>query len=335
LNQDVSRTFGKLTFRGAINLSSIRLAYDNFAVSTDEEFGRLIVQPRLSLDYKLSSRGNLHFDAGHSQELPTPNQLVSVPYLSDHQTLITGLDTLYLQRSNNLGIRYRYTNSFRQLTYFLSIQRTSIPNGLQRSLGVSSLFTEQRLTAGFPSNSVQLHGGVSKFIRLLNGNIDIDSRLMQFNNQLEVNEQLEVNRYQIASTKLKYLSTVNEWLKMSVSIGYQQSENISQGDVDRPENTEYTYNYGGGLTVTIKPKTLISLKGDGYTWEQSNQQTRTFLATLETSHTFPSGFKIKLLGTNLLNQGTFYQNYVNSYQISQRSFLLRPRTLILGINWSF
>jgi hypothetical protein len=335
LHQDITRTFGKLTFRGAVNLSGIKLSYDNLAVSTDEKFGNLIAQPRLSLDYKISSRGNLNVNVGHSQELPAPNQLVSVPYLSDHQTLVTGLDTLYLQRSNNLGIRYRYTNSFRQLIYFLSVQRTSIPNGLQRSLGVSSLFTEQRLTAGFPSNSVQLHGGVSKFVRLLNGNLDLDTRLMQFNNQLEVNEELEVNRYQIIAAKLNLRSTLKEWLKMSLSIGYQQSENISQGNVERPENTEYTYNYGGGLTATIKPKTMISLKGDGYTWEQSNQRTHTFLATFETSHTFASGFKLRLLGTNLLNQGDFYQNYVNSYQISQRSFLLRPRTLILGINWSF
>lgn len=335
LTQDVTRTFGKLTFRGALNLSGIELSYDNYAVSTDESFGNLIAQPRISLDYKLSSRGNLNFNAGHSQELPAPNQLVSVPYLSDHQTLVTGLDTLYLQQSNNLGVRYRYTNSFRQLTYFLSVQRTSIPNGLQRSLGVSSLFTEQRLTAGFPSNSVQLHSGISKFVRILNGNLDFKTRLMQFNNQLEVNDQLEVNRYEVVTAKLNYLSTLKEWLKMSLSIGYQQSENISQGDVERPDNTEYTYNYGGGLTATIKPKTLISIKGDGYTWEQSNQQTHTFLATFEASHSFPSGFKIRLLGTNLFNQGTFYQNYVNSYQISQRSFLLRPRTLILGINWSF
>jgi hypothetical protein len=122
---------------------------------------------------------------------------------------------------------------------------------------------------------------------------------------------------------------------LSIKAGYKQSTNLNQGDVEQPVNTDFAYNYGGGLTVMIKPKTILSLKGDGFTWKQNQQQTNTLLISFSAGHTFPSGFKVLVEGTNLLNQGTFYQNYVNSYQVSQRSFLLRPRTIICGINWSF
>jgi len=334
-NQNITRTFGSLKVSSSLDISAINLVYDNMAISRDEKFKNLIFQPDVSLDYKITSRSNLIFNAGHRRELPAPNQLVSVPYLSDHQTLMTGLDTLYLQKSNNIGLRYKYTNTFRQLTYYVGAQRTGIPNGLQRSLGISSLFTEQRLTAGFPSSSIQLRSGVSKFVHWLNGNLDLKINLMQFNNQLELNQELELNRFQVLAVKFNYLSTLKEWLKLSVKTGYRQSSNQNRGGGEVPVNVDYAYNYGGGLTATIKPKTLLSIKGDGYTWRQNRQQTHTFLASFMASHAFPSGLKIRLEGTNLLNQGAFYQNYVNSYQISQRSFLLRPRTIIFGINWSF
>ncbi len=158
---------------------------------------------------------------------------------------------------------------------------------------------------------------------------------MQFNNQLEVNGRFDLNRYQILDTRFTYLSTIKEWLKLSLHAGYKESVNVNRGTVEQPINADYAYNYGGGLTANIKPKTQLSAKADGYTWKQNGQQTHTLLATFSADHTLPSGIKLRLEGTNLLNQGTFYQNYVNSYQVSQRSFLLRPRTLIFGISWSF
>lgn len=335
LNQSIARAFGKLKFNGSMNVSAIRLDYDNDVVAKNGQLANLIFQPSLSLEYNLTSRANLSINAGHSRELPAPNQLVSAPYFSDHQTLMTGLDTLYLQQNHNVGLRYRYTNSFRQLTYYLSLQRTLIPNGLQRTLGVSSLFTEQRLTAGYPSSSVQLRSGISKFVHWLNGTLDLRLNLMQFSNQLEVNDRLDLNQYQIMDSKFKYISTLTSWLKLSVDAGYKRSININRGGAEQPGNSDNAYNYGGGLTATIKPKTLISLKSDGYTWRQNGQRTNTFLAAFSVGHTFSSGIRLRLTGTNLLNQGVFYQNYVNSYQVSQRSFLLRPRTIIFGINWSF
>lgn len=335
LDQNIARTFGNLKFSSNINIATIRLDYDNDAIATSGDLNNVIFQPSLSLEYSLTSRATLSFNAGHRRELPAPNQLVSVPYLSDYQTLMTGLDTLYLQESNSIGLRYRYTNSFRQLTYFLGLQRTSIPNGLQRTLGVSSLFTEQRITAGFPSRSVQLRSGVSKFVRWLDGTLDLRVNIMEFSNQLELNERIDINRFRIIDTKFKYISTITEWLKLSVDAGYKRSVNINRGELESPVNSDNAYNYGGGLTATIKPKTLISLKGNGYTWQQNGQRTNTFLANFSVAHTFPSGLRLRLEGTNLLNQGVFFQNYVTSYQVSQRSFQLRPRTFISGITWSF
>ncbi|MBC6993749.1 TonB-dependent receptor [Neolewinella lacunae] len=335
LEQNLSRTFGKLKFSGGANFAAIQLNYRNQSVAQNGAFRNLIVQPNVALEYRFSSRALLNFNAGHRQELPAPNQLISVPYFSDHQTLMTGLDTLYLQQSDNIGLRYNYTNSFRQLSYYVGIQRTNIPNGLQRSLGVASLFTEQRLTAGFPSNSVQLRSGISKFVAWLNGNLDLKVNIMQFNNQLEVNGRFDLNRYQILDTRFTYLSTIREWLKLSLQAGYKESVNVNRGTVEQPVNADYAYNYGGGITASFKPKTQLSAKADGYIWKQNGQQTHTLLATFSADHTLPSGIKLHIEGTNLLNQGTFYQNYVNSYQVSQRSFLLRPRTLIFGISWSF
>lgn len=334
-DQNITRTFGSLKVNVSANIAGVRLVYANQAVDRDEQFNNLIFQPKFYMEYKISSRSRVNLSGSHQRELPAPNQLVSVPYLSDHQTLMTGLDTLYLQQSDNLGLRYNYANSFRQLTYFVSAQRAVIPNGLQRSLGVSSLFTEQRLTAGFPSNSFQVRSGVSKFVRWLNGTVDLKVNLMQFNNQLQINDELELNRFQIISSNFKYLSTIKEWLKLSLKASYRKSENIIRNDELGPLNVDYAYSYGGGLTARISEKSMISLKADGYTWRQNKQQTSTLLASFKASHNFSSGLGLRLEGTNLLNQSVFYQNIVNSYQISQRSFLLRPRTIIFGITWSF
>lgn len=335
LDQDISRTFGKIKFSGGLNLAAMNLAYANNSLDSKERFKDFVLQPYSTFEYQISSRSMLTFNAAHRRELPAPNQLIAVPFLSDHQTLMTGLDTLYLQRSNTVGLRYRYTNSFRQLSYFINAQRTSIPNGLQRGLGVSAFFTTQTLTAGFPSNSIQFQVGANKFVRWLNGSVDLKTQILQFNNRLEVDNSLQLNRYQVVDTRFRYLSSLREWLKLSVNTGYKRSENINKNSSETVPTLDHAWHYGAGLTATIAKKTLVNLNMDGFTWKQNQEQTTTILTGFSIRHTFPSGFSVKMEGTNLLNQRTFLQNYVNSFQVSQRSFQLRPRTILCGLTWSF
>ncbi|MEM6771006.1 MAG: hypothetical protein AAF597_10515, partial [Bacteroidota bacterium] len=335
LKQQFSRTLGKFKLSGGVDFSSINLSYSNLAITTPEQLRDVIVQPNAALEFKFSNRSKISLNAAHRRELPAPNQLISVPYLSDHQTLMQGLDTLYLQRSNTIGLRYNYANSFRQLTYFAQLQRTTIPNGLQRSLGVSSLFTVQFLTAGFPSSSTQVSGGISKYLDWLRGTVDLRSRLVQFTNQLEINDQLEQNVFQVLDTKLKYLATINKWLKLSLRAGYKRSENINRGATEQAPTLDHAYYSGAGITAQLAKKTSFNVKADAYRWSQNQQTTPTTLMAASFRHGFASGVTIRIEGSNLLNQGTFFQNYVNSYQVSQRSFLLRPRTILGGITWGF
>lgn len=335
VEQRISKSFRNFDLSYGYNLASVRLGYENSVINSDNSLNNTIFQPNASLEYKLSSRGTLSVNAAHRRELPAPNQLIAAPYFSDHQTLMTGLDTLYLQRSTSVGFRYRYNNSYRQLVYYVSAQRTSIPNGLQRALGVSSLFTEQSITAGFPSNSIQAQAGVSKFVSWLQGSLDISTRYFQFNNQLELDGQLEQNRFEVIDNRLRYNSSLTKWLKLSINGGYKRSQNVNLDSDESKPTLDQSFNYGSAVTVTIKKNTSLNAKVDGYTWKQNQQNTSTLLGSLFFRHTFPSGLSCRIEGSNLFNQLTFNQNYVNSFQVSQRSFRLRPRTILFGITWGF
>ncbi|MTB50650.1 hypothetical protein [Lewinella sp. W8] len=335
LESTVSRTFGKLETNGGLAISMSNLWYTQGENGGDRNFRNLLFLPYAQAEYEISSRSRISASAELKQELPGVNQLVSVPYLSDYQTLMTGLDTLYLQKTSSFGLRYNYNNTFRQLSYYVGLQRTRIPNGLQRSLSVEPLFTLQQLEAGFPSSSLQLRGGISKYIQLIKGSVEVKFKLIRFDNQLNLNQELTLNRYQIFAGDLRYLSTVTDWLKFSVTLGYRSAENSQIGGPELGRNGHYTYTYNSTMTLQLAKQTSLALRASGFIWEQGGQATDVQLLSFKFRCPISDRLKLHVDGLNLLNQGEFFQNLVNSYQISQRSFVLRPRTFMGGVRWSF
>ena len=335
LAQSASRTWSKFNVSAGGTVSGIKLGYASAAYPTESTYRSVVVQPNLEVLYKMSKRQKFTFSASSNRELPAPNQLVAMPYFVDYQTITQGVDTLYLQRIHSVSLRYAYNNAFRQLSYFAHVQRTSIPNGLRQRIAVEDLFTEQSSTAGFGSSSMQLRAGISKFSGSLHGTVSLKAALMEFNNRTIINDQPFNNRYRVVTADIRYLASWGKWLKTSVESGVRRAGNPTPLTEELITNTTWSFHYGAQLTATPVKPLLLSINATNYRWYQGREVTNTTLVGLHTSYRFGPSLKVNLRGYNLLNQGTFYQNYITSYQVSRRSFQLRSRTLLAGITWTF
>lgn len=301
------------------------------AISTPEN---AVVAPQVMLQAKrqINGRSNVALSLSNTLNPITADQAVPLPYLSDQTTLMAGIDTNFLVKTQTAGLNYSYNNSFKQYGYGATINYSRTPNAVWTTFGTEGFLVINRLSPGGNSSMLQSTVYANAYLHSINTGAKLILNYFSFNDQISLG--IEPTTALVNSTRLTFLSTtqVTRSVKYGTQINFDRFSNKVQTSTARQQQLYV----GQKLILTPGKRTKGIIAYDLYLPQLGTEQTTVQLLSLSFDYKFPDqdidlGFGVN----NLLNQGTITERFVAPNQRNTRSFSLRPRTVYCSARYKF
>lgn len=335
LRLQLNRKFGPLKLSTQLKLThgAVQLRDPIQNRIQQKEYIRLL--PLIDLDYKFSKRASFSFSWQKKVNFPEEEQLFSGYYFEGFRTLKTGINSLPILPLHTLNFKYRFVDAFDQLSLSLTYQYTSQQLDLGEVITPGLWYDRVQLFLNNESKSHLLRLNLDKYIAGIKGLINIQVNGIKTNNENGLNQLTFRSKMTLMSLGINYRLQWRKFIKPYLRFKYSYQGILLDTPVDETNSvSNFTLNYGGGITFQILEKALFQIDLNGIVPGQS--------ANSESALFFDTTLKIPLknitflaTATNLLNQkelgvyqGSFYYQQVINYR-------LRPRTFLLGVQWNF
>jgi len=330
------RQFGDLQIGAQLRGSLVDFNIDNAPQETTMQDQSFFVQPSLRLDYTLSRRSRLQATASRSVRPARYSNLLSGQYLRDYRTLYAGLDSLYYMRSNNLGLKYRFRNSFKLMTFHVSYQYTAVPITESQSINVGPWLDRLQvfLTGGSRSHILRL--GFDKYLSALKTNLDVNVDALQSLSDNNLGGVAVRSRVRTLNTDLELGYGGSEHWRPFAGLGFRVQNFNNAGDAEQVNLARSRrWELSGGVTYRNPDILTIKLEAQAVRWQQRNLNSSALFLDSQVNVPIKKGLIATLDGRNLLNQDDLTVSTAGLYQENQIRYLLRSRIIMAGIRWKF
>lgn len=309
--------------------SALRWRHQNIGSRHDY----LNIVPRLSVRKKTSAKSEFSSTLTYSLNSPQVYLDVSAPILSDYRNLFIGKSNGKYSHNFSAGFSYSYRNPLNSIFFNAS----AAYNFRHSSLMSNQLFIDDMIISTFTdrgSDNGTWHfiGGVSKglahskMVVGCNFNTSISSATSMRDNALNRYEQFT------ADFKPYFRGSILRWL----SLNYEASYLLSKLKIAGIRNAHHSFNQNLHVTVMPDDKLQFTVGAEHLLTHFPEGDTEN-LILIDASAVWKlnSKMRLSLTAQNLLNSRHYEYMTYGTLSYSEHSFHLRPRNILLSLQFRF
>lgn len=319
----------------SIALSSVNQRLLNYYSNTLRDTNSFLIEPNLSIVYKLNDFSGLLLSAGLKQKPFTEEYFVENSVFISNRIIKSNDISLKIQQSKNFGLFYLINNLYKQ--FQLNIGASYSENN---SNYFSNLLIQQNSTKSvfffLPEKNKILSFNflIEKYIPFLQGTVRLKNDYSkQVYKNIVNNSTLRNNTLSNLTTTL-FFKTAFDWkINFENTITHRLLESKTESGLQL--NNQFISN---NFQIIIKPKKrfFILLATDYYLPSTKTPKQRYFF--VDTDITYQTKNKIydfRLKARNITNNKTLNQLDINDYSTNNFQTNLLPRHLVLSISRNF
>ena len=320
--------------------ASLPTSYHNYSFSDKSENkkindSRLSISPSFSLRYAATAKLELLAGVQYGETSPNENYFYNGIIMNNHRYLSVGLPLMEFgdRKSANLSIRYRdpFESLFVNGGLSLSKGKTIPVSG---QIFLDNYIINTYLPTSTESTTLLAQGGISKGLNFGKILIALDGSYMSsesFSVRNDENIPFQLENFSI-TPRLK--GTLLRYLTAEYALSFNHNT-ISTGTIS--DKSSYN-NIKQSLSLSLSPtkRWRISTMAEHYHNLFSDGTTKnTILLDAGMRWVFSDKAEIQLTATNLLDQRQYSQTSYGSLSETIRSYLIRPRNILLSIYMRF
>ena len=327
---------------GSIGLPLIlqNVHYEQQAYLLNKTKQHLIVEPKLSLEYKLTQEQRLSFNYNFSNAFGNYTQLYRGVILTNYRSLQSNDADLKQSKSHAASLSYNYGKSIKLFFFNAGVNysntssntmvSTVIENNAEKVILVP-MYNQQSFTAA--------SAGASKFLYFAKINSSINFGISKNSmNQLLNHQLIDMDLYGFTGS-LKFNKRFSQWLELD----YNVSTQFSTLSYQMPATYQTTKQNGFGINnaasiniIGIK-RTLIDFSvKHAYNKQSGTAAIDYFFADSKVRYT-PKNKKLDftVMLQNLFNVKTYRVSSVDAYRTAYSEYNLRGRTIMFKMDYFF
>ena len=299
-----------------------------------ENVSQTTFEPRLTVNYDLSSYWKINSSAGISNQFGTINQL-HYGYILQNYRSIKRIDSPLPQskiQNYNVGISFR--NSIKSLFFNASYSNVQSENNLlyQSEVlpnGAVSIDAIEQLNTRFSHN---FSTRIGKYISRIKSNLTLNSSfaLQEFQQIINANLVDIANQNLILGSKID--TDLTDWLNLEYSGSWTFSNNKLE-EQKQPQVKQQ--NHVLNLNFNLKSKQFIGLKSEYVNTTLFHERNENVFADFIYRYTIQKkkiDFEMQL--NNVFGTNNFKTININDFSYVATNFMLRPRQLLFKVRFS-
>lgn len=329
-----NRTIKRWTVNSRLNMS-----YYNFgnkkeaaiAIAGTEE-GTVTPQFSLRLENQINARNKVALSLESKVSPITPAQAVPVTYLSSQTSLVAGLDSFFLVKTQTAGLNYNHINSFKQYGYGGNLQYSRTPNAVWTTYSTEDFIVINQLAPGGNSSMLQSTAYANAYLFGIRTGIKVSLNHFSFRDQISFAGESSVSLTNSVGATFQSSTKLNKWFRYSLRLNVDRISNKVLSSTSRQSQ------FFMGQKIILTPGKAIKgmLLYDFYLPQLGTGQTTVQMLSLSFDHRIPeSPFEVGFGVNNMLNQGAITERSVTPFLRTTRGYSLRPRTIYCSVGYKF
>ena len=308
--------------------ASLNLIQNNFE-SNFNSYEESIINPRIAINLKRYSFGNINISYSENSNLPEINYLTNNFQLTDYRSFRKGSDYEGLLKNKLFHFSH---------TYFNDVKRFSLNTNFLYINSAKNYNTESNINENFNFSTYFLADGGESY----NGSFSIVNyfRKLKTATKLETSQNWSVNPMKVNSDTFSNAENYFSSYKFSATTYFSFPLNFDFG---------FTYNFFKStfMEIASKNETKDAFINANYsisknwlaeinsTFYQMNNQNYSFVNAIINYTPSESRFSYRLIANNLVNENEFTLISVNDFTTYKSSINLVPRYILLTIKYRF
>lgn len=310
---------------------SVPLKWLHYSVAGRHSY--INTSPRLYVKRQLTAKSDLSATASYSLGSPQPWLDIAVPVLSDYRNLFIAANPGKYSQGLSATLSYRYRNPLRSMFFNLSAtynhaRGNIISNQLFAGDFIVSTYADKLNT----SDSWFLKGGFSKGLGHSKMVVGCDMNASRSSASSMRDNAVVPYRQVNAGVKPYFKGSLTKWL----SANYEASYGYSDLRIDGGANASHTFRQN--IFATVIPADAVQFTaGAEHFLTRFPEGNTSGLILLDASAVWRPSNKVRLSLTanNLLDRRSYeYVNY-GTLSRSEHRFRIRPRSLLLSLQYRF
>ncbi len=323
--------------------NNLRNSLPNNERNNDFKAQTPVFNPNIFIGAKISRMSSFNLNFSQNQQVTNAQQLYDGFLLTDYRNFQNNQPLLNLQSSTNVSLGYRYSNliDYIIISTTLSYSRNTSPYASR--LRISNILNQQTL---FPTNNTPQNYtaiiNLEKLLVPLSCKMKWSGLVMQSEN---INEFQGVTRKQTSqnvSNTLSMFSIFKGVFNFDVAstwsfARFQLEEKGGGGTQNNQANApNHTIRSNANITLNFNKEMSLVLSGEHFYWTNNKNTNQVYFADLKAWYRpKDSVWSFELSGKNLLNRNLLTVTNFSNFFISEQTYILQPRYIMLRLERSF
>ncbi len=302
-----------------------------------------IFNPNIFVSARLNRMNLFSLNFSQNQQATNVQQLYDGFLLTDYRNFQNNQPLLNLQTSTNVSLGYRYTNLIDYIIINATLSYTKNTSPYASRLRISNILNQQTLvpTNNTPQNYTAIIN-LEKLLVPLSCKMKWSGLVMQSEN---INEFQGFTRKQISQNVSNTLSmfsifkgVFNFDVSSTWSFGrFQLEEKGNSGTQNSQANApNHTIRSNANITLNFSKELNFTVSGEHFYWTNNKITNQVYFADLKGWYRpKDSVWSFELSGKNLLNRNLLTITNFSNFFISEQTYILQPRYVMLHVERSF
>lgn len=322
----------RIEARTPVHLHSYQL--EDKPLQKEQDLNRVTFEPRLSINYDLSSYWRVRTAANLSNQFGTINQ-VYYNYILKNYRNIQRIDAPLPEMQNlSYSGSFRYRNPIKSLFFTLSYTNTTTENNLLYSNqilenGASEL---QAIEQDNKRHNHNLSTRGSKYLRNFDTNLTLSANYSLQDFQQILNSEITDISNQNWRFKGKVDTDITDWLSVKLESVFQFSKN----EIQSQNNQNITQQFHKfDINIYPKEKQYFGLKTEYIKNNLFSNNSDNFFADLIYRYTWQNkNIDFELQWNNIFDTKNYKTVNINNYSYIETNYSLRPSQVLFKVRFS-
>ena len=331
LHNDVEYRKKKLTITLKLPLSWQQISLDEQASEEGQELTRILLDPRLMIDYKLTNFWRLRGGWSYTNSLGDIDGIYYGFILKNYRSLSRNAAPLSENTrhsfSAHLAYRNPITSFFNTLTYIYTLGHTNLTYSNLVQADGTSIIQARDLPQTTHIQSLQLY--TSKFFSASKTTITLHAGLNQQKEKSLINGELFDTKNRFYNIRPELNVRITPWL----NVEYALDATLMETYIDEEEKSNISLlRHKVNIFAFPTRKQMISLETEYYDYKESQN----FFADLLFRYTFSKQkLDVELRWNNIFNNLTYTSLQASTFTVYESVYQLRPSQVLLSVKFGF
>ncbi len=300
---------------------------------------RPIFNPNIFVVAKFRRMHSFSANFSQNQRTTSAQQLYDGFLLTDYRNFQNNEPLLNVTTSKTFGVGHRYSNMIDYIIISTNLSYTQNASPYSSRLRISNILNQQTLVAA-PNNGTQNYSAIINIEKLL---VPLSCKLKwsgSFFQSENINDFQGIRRKQISqnvNNTLTLFSIFKGVFNFDVGTTWGFGRFLLENDNNRQANApNHTLRSNASITLNFSKELNLVLSGEHFYWTNNKNTNQVYFVDLKAYYRpKESVWSFDISGKNLLNRNLLTVTNFSNFFISEQTYVLQPRYVMLRVERSF